>query len=339
LRIPGWCAKPSLTLNGMPVSLPSTARGWAVIRRAWQDGDRLRLDLPMEVRTTVWTKNRNTVSVNRGPLTYSLKIGERWQRYGGTDEFPTLEVYPTTPWNYGLIADHGNPAASFQVVKGATATQPFTPQGAPILLRAKARRIPEWQQEPNGMIGEVQPGPVRSEQPVEEITLIPMGCARLRVSAFPEIGEGPNAKTWTNSYPIVLASVSTWEEPPTVVNDGLAPASSAAADVPRFTWSNRRGAQWIEYRYSRPRRMGSAEVYWADDREDSVGPCRLPAAWSLLYWDGNQWRPVENTTPYETRDGQFSRVRFTPVATTAIRLSVQTKQAVAAGIYEWRVGP
>jgi hypothetical protein len=293
----------------------------------------------MEIRTTVWTKNRNTISVSRGPLTYSLKIGERWQRYGGADEFPAMEVYPTTPWNYGLIVERGNPAASFQAVKGTPARQPFTPQGAPVLLRAKARRIPEWQQEPNGLIGEVQPGPVRSQQPVEEVTLIPMGCARLRVSAIPEIGEGANAKTWSASFPIVLASVSTWQEPPTAVNDGLVPANSAAADVPRFAWSNRRGEQWIEYRYSRPRQMESAEVYWADDREESVGPCRLPEAWSVLYWDGDEWRPAENATPYEIRSGQFSRVRFKPVETTAIRLSVEPQRSVAAGIYEWRVGP
>jgi hypothetical protein len=37
------------------------------------------------------------------------------------------------------------------------------------------------------MVGEVGAGPVRSSEPVEEITLIPMGAARLRISAFPRI--------------------------------------------------------------------------------------------------------------------------------------------------------
>jgi hypothetical protein len=88
--------------------------------------------------------------VSRGPLTYSLRIGERWQKKEGTAKWPGFEVYATTPWNYGLIADRSNPASSFEVVRipGRLAPQPFTVDGSPILLRAKAKRIPQWKQEP-----------------------------------------------------------------------------------------------------------------------------------------------------------------------------------------------
>lgn len=37
---------------------------------------------------------------------------------------------------------------------------------------------------------------MKSDQPVETVTLIPMGGARLRVSAFPTIGAGPDARKW-----------------------------------------------------------------------------------------------------------------------------------------------
>ena len=43
------------------------------------------------------------MSVDRGPLTYSLKIGERWQPYGSDPTWPAYEVFPTTAWNYGLV--------------------------------------------------------------------------------------------------------------------------------------------------------------------------------------------------------------------------------------------
>jgi hypothetical protein len=40
---------------------------------------------------------------------------------------------------------------------------------------------------------------VRSEQPVQDITLIPMGCARLRISVFPTISDAPDAREWQAS--------------------------------------------------------------------------------------------------------------------------------------------
>ena len=90
-----------------------------VLEREWKDGDTVSLRLPMEVRVQKWEKNQNAVSVYYGVLTFSLKIGERWQRCGGTDAWPELEVFPTTPWNYGLVLDEKNPAKSFEVVKRA----------------------------------------------------------------------------------------------------------------------------------------------------------------------------------------------------------------------------
>ena len=74
--------------------------------------------------------------------------------------------------------------------------QPFEAQAAPLEIRAQAKKIPNWQPDPLGLIGEVQPSPVRSQEPIETVTLIPMGAARLRISAFPWIGEGSTAHDW-----------------------------------------------------------------------------------------------------------------------------------------------
>lgn len=199
LRIPGWCTNPQLRLNGNALTPNGKADKWIVIERTWNDKDNLKLVLPMEIRIKTWEKNRNTVSVYRGPLIYSLKIGEKWVRYGGTDKWPAYEVFPTTPWNYGLVIDKSNPSSSFEVVqerKSKADEQPFALETAPLVLRAKGKRIPQWGPEGNGLIEEVQPSPVKSNEPVEDIFLIPMGCARLRITAFPVIGEGADAVEW-----------------------------------------------------------------------------------------------------------------------------------------------
>ena len=50
-----------------------------------------------------WAENKGSLSVNYGPLSFALKIGEIWQKYGNDEKWPQWEVLPTTAWNYGLV--------------------------------------------------------------------------------------------------------------------------------------------------------------------------------------------------------------------------------------------
>jgi len=185
LRLPDWSKGAAIFINGkrQPVELP--AGQYARIRRSWKNGDQVRLELRPQIEIKVWAEWANAVSVRRGPLWFSLKIGEEWRRYAGTDEWPAYEVLPTTPWNYGLEVDPAHPEAAISLVKaGAPAYQPFALEAAPVVLKARARRLPEWKAE-GRMVGRMPAGALRPGEAPEDVLLVPMGCARLRIAVFP----------------------------------------------------------------------------------------------------------------------------------------------------------
>ncbi len=337
VRIPGWCERANATVNAKRVEAKPDPGTYLVIEREWRDGDKVVLELPMELSVKVWEQNQDAVSVHRGPLAYSLKIGERWERYAGTDEWPAYEVFPTTPWNYGLVLDTDDPARSFDVVerKGALPLQPFTVDDAPVELVAKGKRIPNWQLV-RGLCSTLQSSPAKSGEPVEQIRLIPMGCARLRISAFPVIGEGPDAHEW-EAPPPTRHEASFEHDDINALSDGRLPENSNDHSIPRFTWWNHLGTEeWVTWRFDEPREVSECEVYWFDDT--GVGRCRVPASWAVLWRDGEEWRPVEATSGYGCEPDKFNRVTFDPVTTTELKLVVQLQPDVSGGILEWRVG-
>ena len=78
LRIPGWCRKASLSVNGEAIDLSAVSvDGYARIDREWKDGDSVALDLEMAVeRIYAHPEVRQDVgrlTLKRGPLVYCLE--------------------------------------------------------------------------------------------------------------------------------------------------------------------------------------------------------------------------------------------------------------------------
>lgn len=337
LRVPRWCKATKVSVNGEALKIEAKPLSYLRIDRPWADGDKIQIEFPMTITMRVWRTNADAVSIDRGPLTYSLKIGEKWARYGGTDTWPALEAYPTTPWNYGLIVDESNPAASFKVVAkpGPPADQPFTPEAAPIELIAQGKRIPNWQMDAQGLVQPLQGSPARSDQPAESITLIPMGCARLRISAFPTIGEGPEAREWV-APPVPRHAASHEFDNINAVSDGVVPKSSNDQTIPRFTWWDHRGTrEWITWSFEKPATISACQVYWFDDT--GVGHCRVPKSWKLFYRDGTEWKEVTGASAFGTQPNQFNRVTFNAVQTNGMKIEVRFQKDFSGGILEWKV--
>ena len=344
LRIPRWCADASVKINGQSADAKAKPLALLALNREWKDGDTVSLSLPMKITVRTWMKNKNAVSVDRGPLSYSLAIKERWAKYGKRNaDWPEWEVFADSPWNYGLVFDSAAPEKSFTVARkdGPLPAQPFTADTVPISLKAQARKIPNWQMDRLSMVDKLQPSPVKSDEPVEDITLIPMGAARLRITTFPVIGTGADAHEWTApSKPkasLYKASASHCHESDTVeaLGDGVEPTSSNDQGIPRMTWWPHKGTtEWVQYDFAKPMKVSSTSVYWFDD--SGAGGCRVPASWKLLFRDGEAWKEVANAKLDPVAKDKFNQAAFDAVETTALRLEVQLQRIFSGGILEWK---
>lgn len=198
LRIPTWTQGAHITVNGQTIS-HSWQSGLLRIEHNWTNGDELKLFLPMRLTKRIWALNKNSVSVNYGPLTFSLKIKERyeqkdsrktsigdshWQQNADASKWPTYEIYADSPWNYALC----DRLEGMQVELGnwPENNYPWSHDGTPISIKARGARVEGWGQDATGLC-QILPDADAKRGDLEEITLIPMGAARLRISAFPPL--------------------------------------------------------------------------------------------------------------------------------------------------------
>jgi len=137
-------------------------------------------------------------------LSFSLKIKEdykrvssietaigdsKWQKNADPAKWPSYEIYPASDWNYGLVMDDSQPLEeNFEVIKSAwpSGNHPFTVETVPLEIKAKGKKLIGWGIDAHGLTAEL---PIKENHKFEsstaEITLIPMGAARLRITAFP----------------------------------------------------------------------------------------------------------------------------------------------------------
>ncbi|MBS1725073.1 MAG: glycoside hydrolase family 127 protein [Armatimonadetes bacterium] len=355
LRLPAWTKNATLTVNGKAMSLAGKESGFMRIERAWKTGDKVALELPMKLSVQQWQANHDSVSVDYGPLTFSLKIGEKvtrfdstktalgdsqWQKSLDTEAWPAYAYTPTTPWNYALAIDPAHPERSLTVAKRPwpSSNFPFTLDEVPIQIQAKGAILPSWTIDRFGLVSELQQSPTVSADPVQKITLVPMGAARLRISAFPWLAK--NGKPWAEPpkpLPYGPTASHVFESDDVIAMcDGILPKSSGDEGIPRFTWWDHKGStEWVQYNFEKPRSVKGVDVYWFDD--SGHGMCRVPKSWSILGLVDGKWVPIKpNGEPGCDRD-LFNRVNFAPLTVSGLRLQVQLQTGFSGGILEWQV--
>jgi hypothetical protein len=203
LRIPGWADSVTIKFknNTVRVKNVSTYR----MKERWKNGDQIFVELPMQLR--IEKHYNNSLAILRGPVYFSLRIDKEYKSvkinydnfsYKGSVDW---EIDPKSEWNYGLLINKTNIMRGLKVTENPVSKYPFSDKGdmiwsadsgkysawtqdAPVIIKARGMKIPEWSMKNNS--ADVPPlSPVKPEGDAEIITLVPYGCARLRITEFP----------------------------------------------------------------------------------------------------------------------------------------------------------
>lgn len=322
IRIPGWAQNrpvpsdlyryldkggelPVIKVNGAVV--PSKLeRGYAAIRRSWKKGDVISIYFPMPVRRVVANEklldDKGRVALERGPIVFCAEWVDN--KDGNVTNLVLPDDAPLkTEFRKSLL------------------------NGVQVVL---ASAVPVRRTLEKTVIAD----------PEQPFTAIPYyawahrGMGQMNVWPAREIGSARPLPAPTIAYTSkVTASQNRRAD---AINDQLEPVNSIDHTIPFLHWWPRKGTtEWIQYDFKKEETVSRTEIYWFDDT--GIGECRLPRSWKLLFKDGDEWKPVENISPYEVEKDRYCKITFKPVRTSALRIEVQLVPEFSAGLYEWKV--
>ena len=322
IRIPGWVrnrpvpsdlyryldrVEPNVVIKVNGERAPFTEEeGYASFQRTWRKNDLVEIDFPMPIRRVVANESveedRGKVALERGPIVFCAEWPDN-----ANGKILNLVLRDDAPLRTEFRSDLLN---GVQIVRSVAVPTRRT-------LDKKVVSDPEQEFVAIPYYAWAYRGP-------GQMNVWP---ARVESAARPL----PAPTIAYNSK--VTASQGKRADP---LNDQLEPKNSVDHSIPFLHWWPRKGTtEWVQYDFSRSQTVSTVEVYWFDDT--GIGECRLPQSWRILYRDGNDWKPVENPTPYGTDKDRYNLVSFKPVTTNGLRLEIQLVPQFSAGIYEWKV--
>lgn len=179
IRIPAWAK--NVRINQKRVRIHS---GHIRLKRIWQDTTALSItmsDTPHMIK-----RPYNLRAVQYGPLVFSLPIDAEYRRKEYTSNgverrFPycDYELIPQSPWNYGFSSK------SLCVKKFPISNVPFSSSQPPLVIEAEMAQILWDYADGYDSVAAAYPRDRNSLTPNEPKTLIPYGCAKLRMTEMP----------------------------------------------------------------------------------------------------------------------------------------------------------
>lgn len=327
VRIPGWAraqavpsdlyaftsAKgvadvkmPELRVNGTVI--PTRAvNGYVRINREWKAGDTVTLNMPMPVQRVAANDNvaadRNRVAFQRGPIVYAFE----WPDNPGAhlrNLFVPDTAAVTTEFRPSLLG-------GVHVIKTRGTSLSVNAAGQVERTETALTAIPyyAWANRGKGEMTVWVPRAERAATP----------------KPFPTLAMSSRVSVSKKSH-----------LPEQMVNDGEEPTRSNRTGGSSFDWWPTFGTtEWLQYDFPQASTVSEAQVFWFDDT--GSGGVKVPAAWRLLYKDGDQWKPVESPSAYTVEKDTWNVVSFTSVKTTAVRIEITAQPGVSSGVIEWKI--
>ena len=188
LRIPAWCAAPKIQVNNRAVAAKANENGFVIIKRQWNNKDRITLEFPMRAKVVTGRESpfprgyfkrelaklteidNPYACVYYGPLLFSLPI---------TDENPN-KCAGDAVWNYALNVDPRQIQRDIKVVRQAMPRRWNWQLDAPLKLIVPMEQF-DWKPTPTQPLPKK---PVTGGKP-QTVTLVPYSCTKFRISMFP----------------------------------------------------------------------------------------------------------------------------------------------------------
>jgi DUF1680 family protein len=317
LRIPGWAnGKPvpsdlyhyvdtvksavRISLNGQQIKF-DTDNGYAVVEREWKKGDKISLSFDMPVRRVQAHEevvyDKGLLAMERGPVLYALE---------SIDQPETYLFDIVIPRDSKIDAHfEKDTLGGIVVLTGNAFTVEKKDNGCGYIEKPftfKAIPYSVWN---NRGIGQMLVWtPEKAEHAVVK----------------PETTIASKART-----------VDGWG-----FNDRFEPASSSDINTPYHGWWKSGTEESVGYRFDKPETVAAVDVYWLEFEHYDVS-YKAPKSWKLMYSDGNQWKEVQNHSPYGTDLDCYNRVTFDPVVTAGLKIVVQLQEGYSGGVIEWKV--
>lgn len=324
IRIPGWAenqpvpgdlyadksasATPiKIILNGKELTY-KIEKGYAVIERSWVKGDKVTIDLPMDIKrieaNSKVKDDKNRYALQRGPIVYCLE--------GPDNKDATvmnIVVDKSQPINAVYNPALLNGVMTLQMKGSSTKRQLDTD----VLLKSEqdVTAIPYYSWANRGA-GEME-------------VWIPFEESAAKPKPAPTIASKSKVSSSSNNQRMLRG-----------LNDQYEPQDSRDASATYLHWWPKKNTtEFIQYDFDKEYTVSESSIYWYDD--GPFGGCRIPASWKVLYKNGNDWVPVKNIGDYPIAKDKYNTIKFEPVKTTALKIEIQQPVDNSTGVHEWIV--